>query len=161
MAVSREMVERRMAGFREACVSKQLRVTYQRMEIYRAVASSETHPDAEAIHHTVRKYIPSISPDTVYRNLRLLADYGLVSIVGMSDERLRFDANMELHHHFVCVECGLIRDFSSHRLEHMKFPKEAEAFGTPFSSHLEVQGICSKCQKRNKRAGRKLRVRRP
>lgn len=151
MGVAREIMDQRMAAFREACVSKQLRVTYQRMEIYRAVASSETHPDAETIHRAVRKRIPSISPDTVYRNLRLLADHGLVSVVGTSHERLRFDANMQLHHHFVCIQCGLIRDFSSPHFETMALPEEAEAFGTPLSAHLEVQGICSECRKRNKR----------
>lgn len=151
MAVSLEVVEARMASFREACVRKQLRLTHQRMEVYRAVASTEEHPDAETIHRAVRKRIPTISHDTVYRNLKLLAEHGLVSVVGMSHERLRFDANMGLHNHFVCVQCGLIRDFTSEGLEHAECPAEARAFGTPVSLHLEVKGICSACQQDRRR----------
>ncbi|HQE81815.1 MAG TPA: transcriptional repressor [Candidatus Hydrogenedentes bacterium] len=151
MTVPSDMLKKRMALFREACVRQRLRVTCQRMEIFRAVASSEAHPDVQSIHRTVRKRIPTISPDTVYRNLKLLAEHGLVSVVGMSHEHMRFDANMDLHHHFVCVRCGLIRDFCSEHTETMTVPAEAESFGVPISLRLEVKGICSACQQGKKR----------
>lgn len=150
MTLPREIVEARLAAFREACLLKRLRLTHQRIEVFRALASSEEHPDVESIHRVVRKRIPTISPDTIYRNLKLLAEHGLVSVAGMSHERLRFDANMGPHHHFVCVKCGRIRDFTSRELEHVAFPAEARAFGAPCSMHLEVKGVCSACQKGRK-----------
>jgi len=146
MAISPETVEARMRAFMEACAARGVKVTHQRLEIYRDLASTQEHPDAEAIWSRVRKRIPTISRDTVYRNLKMLAEQGLISIVGMSHERLRFDANMKEHHHFVCVRCGLIRDFSSQHLEDVQFPVEAEAFGSPLSLHLEVKGVCGACQ---------------
>ena len=130
----------------EACATRGVKVTHQRLEIYRELASTEEHPNADTIYHRVRGRIPTISRDTVYRNLKMLAEHGLVSIVGMSHEPLRFDANMDFHHHFVCVQCGLIRDFCSQDLDNIAFPQEVEAFGEPVSVHLEVKGVCSTCR---------------
>lgn len=141
-----DIIETRMADFREACERQGLKATHQRLEIYRELASTEKHPDVETIYQGVNKRIHTISRDTVYRNLNLLAEYGLISIVGMSHERLRFDANMVHHHHFVCVKCGKIQDFYSPNLDAIKMPTEAKAFGTPVSLHIEVKGICAVCQ---------------
>ncbi len=145
MKVPREILAGRMTAFREMCERRGLKVTHQRLEIYRELASMEEHPDAEAIHSRVRRRIPTVSLDTVYRNLKLLADHGLISVVGMSHERLRFDANMAPHHHFVCVKCGLIRDFSSSCLGILTPPDEVKEFGEPLSVHVEVKGVCSVC----------------
>ncbi len=148
-----DKIQTAMAGFREACERQGLKLTHQRLEIYRELAATEEHPDAETIHRRVRRRIPTISQDTVYRNLKLLAEEGLISIVGMSHERLRFDANMGMHHHFVCVRCGLIRDFCSADSSASTIPDEASTFGESVSVHLEVKGVCHGCRAR--RGGRK------
>lgn len=145
MSVPPDTVDARMNTFRETCVQRGIKVTHQRLEIYRELAASEVHPDADAIHRRVSERIPTISRDTVYRNLKMLAEHGLISIVGMSHERLRFDANMGTHHHFVCVRCGLIRDFYSEHLGGVECPAEAAVFGDPMSLHLEVKGLCRAC----------------
>lgn len=150
MSFPARIVNSRMETFKQACIERGVKVTHQRLEIYRALASSETHPDAETIYRCVRKRIPTISHDTVYRNLKLLSDYGLIAVAGTSNERLRFDANMERHHHFVCVQCGLIRDFCSEQLESIQCPPEARVFGTPVSLHFEVKGVCTKCGSRTR-----------
>lgn len=142
-----EVIEKRIADFREACESQGLKLTYQRLEIYRKLAATEEHPDVETIYQGVKEHIDTISRDTVYRNLNLLAEYGLISIVGMSHERLRFDANMTHHHHFVCVKCGMIQDFYSPHLDAVAMPQEANVFGTPVSLHIEVKGVCATCQR--------------
>jgi Fur family peroxide stress response transcriptional regulator len=122
-------------------------MTHQRLEIYRELASSESHPDAIIIHKRVSRRIPTISLDTVYRNLRLLEKRGLISIVGKSRERLRFDADLGPHHHFTCVRCWKICDFRSDESRRLDCPEAAKAFGEPLSVHLEVRGICRSCQK--------------
>lgn len=146
MSVPTDIVHARVKAFKQICADRGVKVTHQRVEIYRQLASTEEHPDADTMHRRVRRRIPTISRDTVYRNLKLLAEHGLVSVVGMSDERLRFDANMKMHHHFVCVRCGLIRDFCSQRLDSIECPEEAEVFGEPVSLHVEVKGVCTKCR---------------
>ncbi|NLF58818.1 MAG: transcriptional repressor [Candidatus Hydrogenedens sp.] len=135
----------KMAAFQADCDRLGLKVTHQRLEIYRAVVSTEEHPDVTTVHRRVRRRIPTISLDTVYRNLRLLAEHGLVSSVGMSSENARFDGNMAPHHHFVCVKCGLIRDFTAEGAGG-RIPDAARAFGEPLSVHLEVKGVCVACR---------------
>ena len=139
-------LEARIEAFVDACRRQNLRVTHQRMEIYRELAATEEHPDVDTIYRRVRRRIPMISLDTVYRNLKLLAEKGLISVVGLSEERLRFDANIAPHHHFVCVSCGAIRDFTSPVLANLRLPAGAKRLGKPLSVHLEVKGVCGACE---------------
>lgn len=145
---ARDTIRERVKAFQETCKRRGLKVTHQRMEIYRELTSTGEHPDAETIYRRVRKRIPTISLDTVYRNLKLLAEEGLISVVGTGQERLRFDGNVEPHHHFLCVKCGMIGDFCSDLISDLTVPREAEAFGEPLSQHLEVKGVCKTCKAR-------------
>jgi len=147
MRVPRDLVKRRMNAFLEACRALGVKLTHQRIEIYRELASTEEHPDAITLHRRIRRRIPTISLDTVYRNLGLLEEHGLIAIVGMSHERLRFDANLEPHHHFACLKCGMMRDFVSDHSDTRAWPEEIRAFGEPVSLHLEVRGICKNCRR--------------
>lgn len=150
MKISRANIDGQVKEFTEACDRLGIKVTHQRMEIYRVLIATEEHPDAASVYARVRKRIPTISLDTVYRNLRLLADHGLVSIVGMSQESVRFDGNMSAHHHFTCIRCGMIRDFPGESIADLKIPDAAQAFGAALSMHVEVKGICRECQSRRR-----------
>jgi Fur family peroxide stress response transcriptional regulator len=78
MAVPKTEIERRMGRFTETCQANGLKVTHQRMEVFRELASTEDHPDAETIYQSVSRRVPAISRDTVYRTLATLEEYGLV-----------------------------------------------------------------------------------
>lgn len=146
MRILKAIVEKRVEEFLAACRKKGLKLTHQRLQIYRELASTSDHPDAIMIHRRVRKQMPTVSLDTVYRNLRLLEKRGLISLVGKSSDRLRFDAELYPHHHFACVSCGKIRDFQSQGFGPATSPDGAAALGTPLSIYLEVRGICKSCQ---------------
>ncbi len=157
---NREAINRRMEDFSCDCARLGLKHTYQRMEIFRIVISTEEHPDAVTVYKRAKKRIPTISLDTVYRNLKLLAAHGLLSVVGTSQEHLRFDANPGPHHHFTCVKCHRICDFASEVLDGRPIPDEAQAFGRPLSQHLEIRGICMTClQKEQRKCRSSLRER--
>ena len=141
------IIEERIKNFLDACRERGVKMTHQRLEIYRELASAGNHPDAVKVYKRVRKRIPTISLDTVYRNLRLLEKLGFISIVGKSRERLRFDADLKPHHHFTCVKCWKICDFRSNDYNQLIWPEAAEAFGQPLSVHIEVRGICNNCQR--------------
>jgi Fur family peroxide stress response transcriptional regulator len=53
-----------MRSFVETCREKGLKATHQRMEIFRELAGSEAHPDAEAVYQNVRQRVPAISRDS-------------------------------------------------------------------------------------------------
>jgi Fur family peroxide stress response transcriptional regulator len=135
------MMDRFEAVVRESGVKR----TPQRTEIFRRTAEREDHPDIETIHREVRRAMPCVSLDTVYRTLDLFRDLGLVSNVRTLSGHPRFDANTAPHHHFVCTRCGLTRDFSDPALASLKVPEAARAMGRPESARLEVRGLCPAC----------------
>ena len=135
----------RLDRFAEAFRKKGIKLTIQRMEIFREIAASLEHPDADTIYRSVRKRLPTVSPDTVYRTLRVLNDLGLIDTLSPRGNSLRFDANLKPHHHFVCLRCGFTRDFESPGLDSLNIPESAKAFGRVIGSRLEVRGICEDC----------------
>jgi Fur family transcriptional regulator, peroxide stress response regulator len=150
MSVPKEEIERRMSAFAEACSRTGIRMTHQRMEVFREVAKTDEHPDAETIYGRVRRRIPAISLDTVYRTLSTLETLGVLSRVYLLCDRARFDAMTAPHHHFVCSRCGMLRDFVSAEADKLRIPPEVQSWGVVKSIHLEVRAVCSKCAKRTK-----------
>jgi len=143
-----EALEQRMNHLKERLRSSGVKLTHQRIEIFREVAMSVEHPDAEKIYNRVRKRLPSISLDTVYRTLWSLLDLGLITTLGVPRKAVRFDANMKLHHHFVCTTCGMTRDFYSKELDRLKILGSEEILETVQRTQVEVSGICLKCSKK-------------
>jgi len=151
MKPTRAELKQRMQAFGQTCRRSGLRVTPQRTEIFRVLAATHEHPDAETVHRRIRKRMPNVSLDTVYRTLHRLEEEGLVSRVGLTSDRSRFDGNAKPHHHFVCKTCGLVKDFLSKRLDRFRAPREVRSWGDVHSSHIEVRGVCSKCLAKSRR----------
>lgn len=139
-----------MTRFTELCRNAGVKLTHQRVEIFRELAASGSHPDAETVHRGVSARIPTISLDTVYRTLWLLSDLGLVKTLAPSRERARFDANLDRHHHFVCMRCGLTRDFYSDAFDGLKLAPSVAAIGEVETTHVEVRGVCRECADKDK-----------
>ena len=148
MSVSQEEVQRRLQHFRDVCARAGMKLTHQRTEIFREVARTTDHPDAQTIFERVRKRIPAMSLDTVYRNLWLLNDLGLIATLGPPRERARFDANVTLHHHFVCTRCGMASDFYSQEFDKLRPPAEVDSIGTVEATHVELRGLCLRCRQK-------------
>ncbi|HKJ92016.1 MAG TPA: transcriptional repressor [Longimicrobiales bacterium] len=138
-------VEARLEEFAAAARGAGAKLTHQRLEVFRAVASNGDHPSVEAIYKAVQKAVPTISLDTVYRTLWLLTDLGLLTTLGPRQGVVRFDANLKPHHHFRCIRCGLVRDFESADLNGLEIPESVNGFGRVVSAHVEVRGVCAEC----------------
>ncbi len=122
-----------------------IKLTPQRIEIFRAVYSTDEHPSAEVIYEKLRQQMPSISVDTIYRTLATFEKLGLISRVSVLDRQSRFDANTDVHHHFVCIRCGRIKDFYWPSFDASVLPPDMEQYGHIISKHIEVRGICPEC----------------
>jgi len=140
-------VERRLEKFKTSARRSGVKLTHQRLEIFCEVAASLDHPNAESVYRAVQPRMPTVSLDTVYRTLWLLADLGLVTTLGPRRETVRFDANLNHHHHYICVRCGLARDFDSADLNTLRMPDTVKNLGSVVTTHLEVRGVCSRCAK--------------
>lgn len=93
----------------EQLKKKGYRRTPQRERIVEILWESEAPLTARALHEKVRAVFPHVSLDTVYRNLELLREAGLVSQINLqSRESARFELQKggEHHHHLVCLGCG-------------------------------------------------------
>jgi len=151
MKTSKQEIELRMGRFKEVCRNSGMKLTHQRMEIFREVAQTGDHPDATKVYQGVCERMPTISLDTVYRTLWMLKDLGLITTLGPSRERTRFDANLSHHHHFVCVRCGLTRDFYSDAFDELRLPDSVKAFGRVETTQVEIKGVCLKCNAKGKK----------
>ena len=151
--------QERLAEFLDVCRKVGLKATHQRTEIYRELAATQEHPDAETVYSRVRERVPTISLDTVYRTLRVLEEKGVISRVGFLGDRTRFDANTDQHHHFVCTQCGRIGDFASETLNNFVTPPEVTSLGTVDSVYVELRGRCRKCQQGAKKPEKRRDVR--
>jgi Fur family peroxide stress response transcriptional regulator len=153
MKIEAKEVDRRTRVFSGVCRRYGVKATHQRTEIYRELARTNEHPNAETIYARVRKRVPAISLDTVYRTLRLLEKKGLISRVGSLGEKTRFDANIDRHHHFVCTECGFMGDFYSEEWNDFRAPSDVMAMGKVNSVHVELRGLCKACQRKRRDKG--------
>lgn len=89
-----------------------LRMTNQRKVILRELKSVTTHPTADEIYLRVRKILPRISLGTVYRNLEVLTEMGLVLKLEYGGGQRRYDGNPDRHHHIRCIGCGKVGDLA-------------------------------------------------
>jgi Fur family peroxide stress response transcriptional regulator len=154
MAISKAEIERRLKRFAETCRRSGLKITHQRMEVFRELAAREDHPAAETVYQQVRRRVPAISRDTVYRTLALLEAQGLIRKAGVLFNHGRYDANTERHHHFVCTVCGRVQDFYGEALDDLPLPRSVKSLGRVQSAQVQVRGVCSGCTGRKaKRSG--------
>ena len=145
--LSRVDIEQRLENMITTARGAGIKLTPQRLEIFRVLAGSEEHPSAESIFRAVKLRMSTVSLDTVYRTLWRLRDLGLVATLGSSSSGVRFDPNADRHHHFVCERCELVGDFESEALHLLDLPDAVKRFGSIKHAHVEVRGLCVKCQR--------------
>ncbi|HEY8716386.1 MAG TPA: transcriptional repressor [Candidatus Acidoferrum sp.] len=134
--------------FRELAVKHGLAVTHQRQLIYEAVIASRGHHSPESIYVTVRRRIPSISLATVYNNLRLFIESGLLREVTPHAATLRVDGNLEPHHHLVCSRCKLVQDIDADFVDFKKLSRRVRGGFDLTQPVVEVFGLCRRCSAR-------------
>jgi Fur family peroxide stress response transcriptional regulator len=141
-----------MQKFEQDCKARGLRLTHQRLEIFKEMAKYPDHPSAEDIYANVRRRLKTISLDTVYRTIATFEENGLVRRVQVLDNKARFDTNTTAHHHLVCTACQSIEDFYWQDFDKIKLPQTITEWGIIDSKHVELRGLCRKCKRKLNRA---------
>ena len=119
----------------------------KRDAILSCVRGTTEHPSADWVFEHVKVQVPDISLATVYRNLSLFKEQGLIVSLGTVKGVERFDGNTAPHVHFICTDCGRVLD-----LHEMQIPAELNqaaaqsAGGRVESCQLTFTGICNQCQ---------------
>jgi Fur family peroxide stress response transcriptional regulator len=142
------MVENRISSFISQCKDLGIKVTPQRVAIYRELANTDQHPSAESIYQKIRNYYPNISLTTIYRTLETFEKLGLVSVVNILYNAARYDANLEPHHHLVCVACKKVEDYYDNSLMNLDISKRNLANYKVLGYTIQLNGICRDCRKK-------------
>ena len=122
----------------------------KRDAILNCLRETDTHPSAEWVYERVRSQMRDISLATVYRNLSLFKEQGIITSLGTVNGVERFDGNTAPHVHFICTGCGKVVD-----LPELTVPEElntaaARASGGQVDScQLSFTGNCGDCRKSN------------
>lgn len=135
-----------MRSFEEACRDANLKLTHQRLEIYRELASATDHPSAETLHRRLQKAMPTLSLDTVYRTLATFEQHHLIKKVQTVDSQARYEARMIQHHHLICDTCKEIMDFYWTSFDASSVPEDIQAWGSIKNKNVTLYGTCRKCQ---------------
>ena len=122
-----------------------VRITPQRHAVLEYLLTSMEHPTADDIYKALETKFPNISVATVYNNLRILREIGLVKELTYGDDSSRFDSNMHDHYHIICETCGKIEDFHYPPLDEIEVLAE-KVSGFDISHHrMELYGKCIQC----------------
>jgi len=138
-------LEQKLRNFEQACRNVDLKLTHQRLEIFRELAVAGDHPSAETLYKRLLKRMPTLSLDTVYRTLATFEKHRLITKVGTVESQARFEADMDRHHHAICRQCGAITDFNWSSFDATQLPKEISGWGRVDKKNITLHGICGKC----------------
>jgi Fur family peroxide stress response transcriptional regulator len=132
--------------FRDLAWKHGLAATHQRQIVYEVVVASHGHRSPEQIYSAVRKRIPHISLATVYNNLRLFVEHGLLREVTPHSSTLRVDGNLKPHHHLVCSRCKSVQDIEGDFIDFKRLSPHVPNGFDLTQPVVEVFGLCRRCR---------------
>ncbi len=123
-----------------------VRMTPQRHAILAHLLDTKAHPSADEIFRSLENKFPNMSVATVYNNLRVFMESGLVRELTYGDGASRFDADMTEHYHAICESCGMIKDFEYPPLHEVEQAAAEETGFVIRGYRMEVYGTCYICE---------------
>jgi Fur family peroxide stress response transcriptional regulator len=132
--------------FRDLAWKFGLAATHQRQVIYEAVVASHGHYSPEQIYAEVRRRVPSMSLATVYKNVRLFVEHGLLREVTPHAPVLRVDGNLDPHHHLVCTRCKSVQDIEGDFVDFKRLSRQLPGGFDLTQPLVEVFGLCKDCR---------------
>ena len=121
-------------------------VTPQRLAILASLQDRHDHPSAEKIYREVRRQLPAISFNTVYKTLEVLYLKGLIIKVNPLHEVAHYDAETPWHAHLVCRRCRTIVNLYRQSAAPPAFAsEELQGFRVEHQS-ICCWGLCPRCQ---------------
>ena len=126
-------------------LTPQMRLTTQRQIILEELGKVTSHPTANEVYDMVRKRLPRIGLGTVYRNLELMSETGIILKLEVGGTQKRFDATVDPHYHIRCLSCGKVDDIEIPVMEDINKTAAAASQYQVLGHHIEFSGLCMKC----------------
>jgi Fur family transcriptional regulator, peroxide stress response regulator len=134
--------------FRELAWKFGFAATHQRHVIYEAVVAAPGHYSPEQIYAEVHGRVPSMSLATVYKNIRLFVEHGLLREVSPHGPALRVDGNLDPHHHLVCTRCKSVQDIDGDFVDFRRLSRQLPGGFDLTQPLIEVFGVCQRCNEK-------------
>ncbi|MCI5138276.1 MAG: transcriptional repressor [Candidatus Electrothrix sp. AR1] len=123
------------------------RLTTQRQIMLEELSKVNSHPTACELYEMVKKRLPRIGLGTVYRNLELMADSGMILKLELGGTQKRFDATTDPHYHIRCSVCGKMEDIAVDVQEDITNNAVEKTSYKILGHNVEFTGECPACQK--------------
>jgi Fur family peroxide stress response transcriptional regulator len=120
----------------------------QRSRILELLQGTDRHPTANWLYGRLRREFPGLSMGTVYRNLGILAEQGLIKRIGFGSTFDRFDANTRDHYHLICESCGAIIDLDLPIDQSLNERVSRASHHRVLRHDIQFRGTCEKCASR-------------
>jgi Fur family ferric uptake transcriptional regulator len=125
---------------------KGFKMTAQRRVILEESRKDKSHPSADDLYLRVRRRLPDISLATVYRNLELLSEHGMIRRLWEGSGARRYDGTMEDHYHVSCEGCGRLDDVPLAAVDGFLERARALSDYDLRGYRLEFYGLCPACR---------------
>ncbi|MTI96103.1 MAG: transcriptional repressor [Firmicutes bacterium] len=127
-----------------------IRNTKQRQLILDLLKGTTAHPSADWLYQRVRETMPNVSLGTVYRNLGILKQQGIIQELRHAGSQCRYDGNPEPHYHFFCDQCDQVEDIEGPNCMDLLANIQSCMPSHTIEGHrLEVYGCCPSCTRKN------------
>jgi Fur family transcriptional regulator, peroxide stress response regulator len=147
---------KRESKLRETLQAHGLRYSRPREIILNFFGERDLHVSAEDLYVELKRRGENLSLSTVYLNLGVLKQAGLVrEFNGVGGEAL-YDSNTGPHHHLICTQCGAILDLpdivvsNATLMTLLKRQAELSSGWQVEEPNLDLQGICPSCLARER-----------
>ncbi|AYD39724.1 transcriptional repressor [Clostridium fermenticellae] len=125
---------------------KKLKLTPQRIAVYKYLISTKKHPSAEIIYKALQEDYPTMSLATVYKTLKTLTDVKLIQEINVGEGNFRYDANIIPHPHIKCIECSRVDDIEGISFSHLNNEIKDLTDYNIIGNKVYFYGICKSCQ---------------
>ena len=126
-----------------------MKYSRQRDLILKALRENVVHPTADFIYTVLKEKEPNLSLATVYRNLNLLANEGIIRKIEGLDGVAHFDHNTHNHYHFICSKCNKVYDVPYDIAPDLAEKVLAATGKAAESCEITFKGLCCDCKKVN------------
>jgi len=124
---------------------KKLKLTPQRLAVYKYLMNTKEHPSAETIYKSLHIEYPTMSLATVYKAIKTLVEVGLVQELNVGEGNFRYDGNSATHPHIQCIHCGKVEDLDSLSFDELSDVAEKHTKYKILSNKVYFYGICPDC----------------
>lgn len=125
---------------------KKLKLTPQRIAVYKYLQGTKEHPSAEVIYKALQPDYPTMSLATVYKALKTLVAVNLVSEINVGEGNFRYDGHMQEHPHIQCLSCSKVEDIEGVTFSDLKSKVQEFTDFEVLSNKLYFYGLCTGCQ---------------